>query len=141
MWTAIPWKLVAKVAGILIPAIVVFGLGCRAGAARQAKADARELDKLSDQVVELELEAATLRSRLETREEVLANIRTSILEAREDRQRFLDSLSAWRSQPSRIVERIERVPVEVTATDCQEAIGEGLAIVRNIAELEAEVPE
>jgi len=137
-WSMIPWKTVAKFAAVLVPAIVVFGLGCRAGAARQAKADAKTLNALSDQVVELELETSTLRARIETRNEVLGTVRESILQASRDRDRFLDALEDWRSQPARVIERIEKVPVEVTSEDCEEAVGEFLAIVGHLAELERE---
>lgn len=137
-WKNLPWKTIAKAAGVLVPLVVVFSFGCRQGKAIQAKADAKAIDQLVAEKVELKTEIATVRARLETRDQVLETVRSSILEAGENRQAFLDALEQWRSQPSRIVERIERVPVEITSEICEDQVGESLAIVRHIAEAELE---
>ena len=131
---AVPWGKVARAGAVVAGVVLVLGapfvLGWRTGAART---EARLIAAHSREVAAYELA-------VQTRDQVLERERAAILEAGRRRDEYERLYRAATSRPPEVVveyrERVGDIPGAVESPVCAEAVGEAVAFVRELAELE-----
>lgn len=131
---AVPWGKVAR-AGVVVAGVVLvlgtpFVLGWRLGASRT---EARLNAAHSREVAAYEL-------KLQTRDQVLDTMRDASLKAAGARDVYERLYRAATARPPEVVveyrERVRDIPGAVESPVCAEAVGEAVAFVHELAELE-----